>query len=445
MNVSSRYHEVVVSRALWDHLPVGALVIDKFGVIRNANQRMLQMAGSDHEDEVLGQSVFDFLMPEAITELVDAFERSGDFSSTVLGPWVLRFRTNHGSVAAAECWAYPAPDDLGFDGYVVTMTAESTTDLLATATRAIASGADLSRSLSTIGSALGAFPVSAVGSILVVDNGAVAGVLGSWPFPDERAVRHPDHPWAAVGAGTLAGGTWLVDDLPPVTARLAREHGLQSVWAYPIDIEGTRRGVLVAWRSNTIQPTPNQLSHIGDAAAAASLAFTQADRRAQLQRAAVEDHLTGVGNRAGLAHRTRVAADGPCAVLFVDLDFFKQVNDDHGHSIGDEVLRVAAKRLTRVVHVDDEVYRLGGDEFAIVCGPSHDDATARARAEQLAAVVVDTIALPIELSGHTISIGASVGVAVAPTDSLLVDVLDRADVALLDAKRAGRGRWRSGV
>jgi diguanylate cyclase (GGDEF)-like protein len=127
------------------------------------------------------------------------------------------------------------------------------------------------------------------------------------------------------------------------------------------------------------------------------------------------------------------------AVLCLDLDRFKSVNDTLGHPIGDRLLTVAADRLRQCVRDNDIVARLGGDEFAIVQTGSSEPTDATALAERL----IDTISAPYDLDGHQVVVGLSIGIAVAPNDGLDPDQLLRnADIALYRAKADGRGAYR---
>jgi diguanylate cyclase (GGDEF)-like protein len=126
------------------------------------------------------------------------------------------------------------------------------------------------------------------------------------------------------------------------------------------------------------------------------------------------------------------------AVLCIDLDYFKAVNDTQGHAVGDAVLRLAARRLEDAAGGSHLVARLGGDEFAIL-------ATGLAGPDEAAAIagrVVESLAAPMPIEGLSIQIGASVGVAVAPTDGNTAEtLLNNADLALYRAKSEGRGTW----
>ncbi|MBV8183350.1 MAG: EAL domain-containing protein [Hyphomicrobiales bacterium] len=128
-----------------------------------------------------------------------------------------------------------------------------------------------------------------------------------------------------------------------------------------------------------------------------------------------------------------------CAILFIDLDQFKQVNDTLGHSHGDELLCAVADRLRTVVRDSDLVARLGGDEFVIVQSPMRRSDQATSLAKRIVSLLNDTF----DVDGHQVIIGASVGIAIAPRDGIDADtLLKNADMALYRAKADGRGTWR---
>jgi diguanylate cyclase (GGDEF)-like protein/PAS domain S-box-containing protein len=122
------------------------------------------------------------------------------------------------------------------------------------------------------------------------------------------------------------------------------------------------------------------------------------------------------------------------ALLYVDLDRFKPVNDEYGHSVGDQILRITAHRLRRAVRSEDIVGRIGGDEFVVVCSRVDSEATAIQLAESLRS----RLCLPTDIAGRRIELSASVGVAWTNDPTLEVDELvDAADSAMYASKRAG--------
>ncbi|NCN84737.1 MAG: EAL domain-containing protein [Sphingomonadales bacterium] len=162
-------------------------------------------------------------------------------------------------------------------------------------------------------------------------------------------------------------------------------------------------------------------------------------------RLAMFDSLTGLANRASMAKKleTTLAAyrsqQRACAVMLVDLDRFKQVNDTLGHPTGDALLKLVAERLLKVVGQAGEVCRLGGDEFQIMLRDCDD----RGVLGDLASKIIRSLSQPYSVGGHRCIIGASIGIAVSPFDGLTSEeIVKSSDLALYEAKGNGRGRFR---
>jgi diguanylate cyclase (GGDEF)-like protein len=155
--------------------------------------------------------------------------------------------------------------------------------------------------------------------------------------------------------------------------------------------------------------------------------------------AAAHDALTGLANRRQLLDQggkilSGRYAEGVTALLLIDLNHFKEVNDTLGHAAGDLVLREVAERLRSTARAGDLVARLGGDEFAILLTGLPAPAIAGHRAEQL----LNTVYEPMTIDGMRISVEASGGIATAPGEGGMAELLRRADVAMYQAKRTGR-------
>jgi diguanylate cyclase (GGDEF)-like protein len=159
---------------------------------------------------------------------------------------------------------------------------------------------------------------------------------------------------------------------------------------------------------------------------------------------ALHDALTGLPTRMLLNDRLEIALEharrrnSGLAILMVDLDKFKEINDTYGHPAGDEVLRVTARRLLQRVRTDDTVARLGGDEFVVLLR----DLTEKETATRIAASIVESLAAPIRFEGHVVPVSASVGLRVVSSEeSDAASVMKQADIALYDSKIAGRNRF----
>ncbi|MGY6552032.1 MAG: putative bifunctional diguanylate cyclase/phosphodiesterase [Erythrobacter sp.] len=168
-------------------------------------------------------------------------------------------------------------------------------------------------------------------------------------------------------------------------------------------------------------------------------------REEEAQRLAKYDSLTGLSNRHRMAHQLDTmltafkAARRNCALMMLDLDRFKQVNDTLGHAAGDELLRQVAERLTRAIDRECVIGRLGGDEFQVLL-PDLDD---RGLLGDLALKVITMLRQPYSLDEGRCVIGASVGIAVAPHDGVTREEITKAaDLALYSAKNSGRGQYR---
>lgn len=154
---------------------------------------------------------------------------------------------------------------------------------------------------------------------------------------------------------------------------------------------------------------------------------------------AEHDDLTGLLNRAGFRARLQsaLAGDAPVAVVMLDLDGFKLVNDHHGHAAGDEVLRIIAARMGHALRNGDVVSRLGGDEFACLLQNAGGPANLQALMAKLGA----SIASPMQVAGQRMRLRASLGLAISPNDGACVDaLLTSADAAMYRAKRHRQAR-----
>ena len=216
--------------------------------------------------------------------------------------------------------------------------------------------------------------------------------------------------------------------------------GLASAGDRHRDICALRRAngaeVYVAFDAATTQTTTGPRTVV-----AATDVTTWMRRQARLQRLAFKDALTGLANRALLHDRIKQAIAtarrkaGSFAVLLVDLDRFKPINDIYGHATGDLVLRKTARRLQAATRAVDTVARLGGDEFVILLG----GASGRDEARLVVERIIQAITAPLAV--HELRLGVSVGIALYPDDgSDAEQLLARADGAMYDAKHRGGNR-----
>nr|MDQ3757682.1 EAL domain-containing protein [Actinomycetota bacterium] len=226
--------------------------------------------------------------------------------------------------------------------------------------------------------------------------------------------------------------------------------GVEAAMAAPVHRNGTVVGSLVvATHEPGRRYTDTEQEVLLAFAEHASLALNDASAIEAMRRAfgeavhqATHDALTGLPNRTlvidRLTHALARARRTPrgLAVLFVDLDRFKVVNDSLGHSVGDEVLVQIADRLQSAVRPGDTVSRLAGDEFVVICEDFNDESDLTSLGERMA----QAIARPLHLYGRDTVITASIGIAVASPEATAEDLLRDADVAMYRAKERGRSR-----
>jgi diguanylate cyclase (GGDEF)-like protein len=190
------------------------------------------------------------------------------------------------------------------------------------------------------------------------------------------------------------------------------------------------------WSTQHSQPPVGYLGALERVGGLAEVAIRRRLERQRLRQLVDYDQVTGALSRAGLASFTSGTDGGPTTYLLLDLDDFKAVNDRYGHATGDEVLRLAVKRIAAVLRSTDRFARLGGDEFLLlVAGGELDVATAVAK--RITAVLDD----PIAAGSVSVRVNASIGVAPYDPAATPRELTERADRAMYAAKRAGKSRW----
>ena len=229
--------------------------------------------------------------------------------------------------------------------------------------------------------------------------------------------------------------------------RAAADAGIAAAFAIPISHANRRLGALVLYRDTAGMLEASDLEVGRTLANVAGAYITNARARAEvelalehLQHLALHDQLTGLPNRLllreRLAHATHRAqrSHADAAILFVDLDRFKQVNDTYGHQVGDYLLRAVGHRLAGLVRPGDTLSRVSGDEFVFLC----EDIVGPHDVEALATRIAGAFAEPFTLGSTTHRLSASVGVAFAgPGESISDDLVAMADAAMYRAKRNG--------
>ncbi|MDO8703717.1 MAG: PAS domain S-box protein [Sulfuricaulis sp.] len=225
----------------------------------------------------------------------------------------------------------------------------------------------------------------------------------------------------------------------------ALHHGLRACWSTPIvSAKGVKLGTFAVYARESSRPTAADRELLERARQLAAIAIEKYRDQESLATMAYYDALTGLPNRILLQDRLRQAMidadrhERLVALLFIDLDRFKNINDTLGHEMGDLLLKQVAQRLQSGVRPGDTVARPGGDEFIIVLAAvAHVDDVSR-----VAQKVNDIFSLPFEIGGHELFVTCSIGITLYPFDDRDIETLYRnADAAMYHAKEEGRNNF----
>ncbi|MEO1064459.1 MAG: diguanylate cyclase [Actinomycetota bacterium] len=435
-------------RAVLDRSPMPLVVVDEAGLVVYGNLAMVELTGMSLE-EARGTSMLDRVHPddrdwvtEAFIELVSGGAAGHFDQGSAWATLLFRMIDGNGRAVPIEVTGSGGVLDPEVGGVIYDVRPAWAQDLLGRILEGLATGAPLDELLRLIVMMAAVPPLEFDAAVLRRDDRTgrhrvvatshpsfVAPLAAlSGPVPWDRDVAQPTrHDPRTIGPGApLATAGYC--DVWHVGAGDA-EHGGHSFVAGTRLLDATAVGAV------------NRLHR---ARQLASVVLQRARADEELARAALRDPLTGVLNRLGLVEGALVRCEGPgaCAAIYLDLDGFKPVNDRYGHAFGDDVLHAVAGRLRSATRSDDLVGRVGGDEFVIVPAAGVDLAAAEASARTSAARVLEVLGRPIIVDRIAVDVGASIGLAVAPTPASLDDLLAAADRQMYEAKRAGGGTVR---
>jgi diguanylate cyclase (GGDEF)-like protein/PAS domain S-box-containing protein len=440
---------------LYERTPCGLLVLDQRGRVLRANATFAGWLGVEAA-RLVGAPVLDMLEPGSrlfyetrflpalelrggVREVALALTAAGGETLPVLVNAVLDRDTAGDPVVHLA--VFPAAERQDYERQLLIARrnaehSEARTRVLQDATTAFVSSrtdGQLARSLAEI--ARTALNATTAAVHLTHSGPHVAG--GTMPVDTAML---PGRPADLVDDRTIA--TWsLRGDAGTAAAAALRAARLETALAIPLAHEGVIIGSLACYFAREPELEDLDLDVLRGLCAQAVQSLDRIRLEAELAAIALRDPLTGLANR--LVFRSRIAAaveeaddrSQPLALLFVDLDDFKGVNDELGHTAGDELLRQVADRLTAAVRADDLVCRYGGDEFIVVCR----DADER-QAVEIAERIRDVVGRPVSGDGWERRVTASIGVTVregaGPLDGS--QLLRLADRAMYRSKSGGK-------
>lgn len=409
--------EALAEAALLTHEALAVLVLDREFEVLWANGSADRMAGRALGPGLDGttRSILEFLHPDDLSVAMGAMAtadnhtESGERAASKNATVVTRVRSETGwvHVEIQGVWAEWRGDPV----LVVLARDVSTRQLFVEALRMVAHAAPLAEVMQRL------IPVftEQVGPVEVA-------VLA-------KADR------AALFLSVGAGGSGRDDPSPPEEGGGVLTLGTAEPgwWSYALPFGDTGSGGFVVLEGCGLVPTPAWVREVTRSLVdLISLSVAQSAVRAELERRAVTDPLTGLLNRTGLESALSASTGGPRALMCLDLDGFKEVNDLHGHLVGDALLVAVAERIRNCVRRDDVISRFGGDEFIVLTLD-----TDRVEIRRLADRLIHHLSEPFHLGGHELLISASIGCAWATPREDDAALILRADELLYQAKNLG--------
>ena len=411
------------------------VVINPDGYIRYAGGSIDKVLGWQ-ADQVAGKNMVEFLPPDQVELAIAAIAEIDEVDREGAGvPMVFQVLRPDGEISWVEIGAIPLLDVPGVDCIVLRQRLWDSQHWFDEFLDALLADEPLGDVLTPLCRAVAASLDSEGAAVHYrFDGMAFAGAAGFGAPVD--ALPLDVGPWCDAA---VLGAPVNVDpvNLPSLVGAPAIAMGLRACWTMPIPLsQGLAPAVLSVWRTAEGSPLIGHRHVLDRSARYIQLALVRTAEHQRLRHLAGHDALTGVANRAEfrdrLAHALAIGEED-LAVAFCDLDNFKPINDNYGHRVGDGVLIEMAARLRACLRAGDELARIGGDEFTVLLRNVPDAAAARHVADRLLVASRD----PFVVEADQAKIGLSVGIALSEPGMNADALLERADEALYEVKRAG--------
>ena len=454
---TSTFHQHVL-----ENMPGALLVVDHVGNIIYGNRALTQLTGHTL-DEGRGTNVMEYIHPLDHEWLIEAF--SGVTTSVLEGtavrgvpvvpesgecaestPWAsvsFRMITAGGDILPVEVTGLSGLHDPTIGGILYDVRPAHNQELMRQVFTGLATSEPVENLLRMVLDMISLPPLKLDAIVLERgDDGAFTPLVTTSPALLELVEKQfGNMPWS----GPAPTPQYLdVDDIPNMLGDDLRGLGYQDLWYVSVTssmMSSTYRIVVCSPERQV--PATGTLFRIQRAAELASVVLFRAQADELLRHAANHDGLTGLPNRSGFySDVVHSMSDNSVAVLYVDIDSLKPVNDQFGHHAGDIVLKAVANRIRSITRVGDHAARLGGDEFAVVLSETGRDGLDLGYAKSVADRLLDAIAKPIDIGGVEVIVSASIGIVVSEEPTQLEHLLSSADAAMYQAKRAGGNQKR---
>ena len=420
------------------------VVMDLNGIVRYASAGIGELLGVP-PSQVVGATVFDWLHPDDFDRAADSLVLSEEVGPMRYFPMTFRLRHAAGHHVELDVLAANHFDDPELAGVVLNLRRADERSQFLEPVHALARGASHGEVLELIASGLGRG-----GEALRPAFIASAQDPSSGRFTQLHAVRATAGILAVVEEVLDVPAVWeglaprqlrslAAADLPAGRGSVLIRNGFGGLRLGGIGVSGEVDALLVSaeparlWQAGRWSPAMEE--HWHQLLDLAAVACERHRYESRLLHAATHDPLTGLANRARFFQELeRIASRTDVAVLYLDLDGFKAVNDGFGHARGDDVLVEVGRRLRTTVRPGDLVARLGGDEFAVAVAASDPR-----QAVDLAHRLAQSVGAPMPGIGADVEVGVSIGVCQQRPGHTVDDVVNCADSALLMAKREGPG------